>query len=85
MSERMKTREYSLLAPGISNESRFWRTWNKKETDLIELRGESIYAFEFKWGKNKASIPGELFEAYPNAEGKVIHRDNWPEFLLPPR
>jgi predicted AAA+ superfamily ATPase len=84
MSERMKTREYSLLAPGISNESRFWRTWDKKETDLIELRGETIYAFEFKWGKNKASIPNELYEAYPNTEGKVIHRDNWAEFLLPP-
>jgi predicted AAA+ superfamily ATPase len=85
MSERMKTREYSLLAPGISNESRFWRTWDKKETDLIELRGETVYAFEFKWSKNKASIPGELYEAYPNTEGKVIYRDNWPEFLLPPR
>jgi predicted AAA+ superfamily ATPase len=83
MSERIKTREYSGLAPGIANESRFWRTWEQKELDLIEQRGESICAFEFKWGARKAVVPKAFTSAYPNAEYRVITRENWADFLLP--
>jgi predicted AAA+ superfamily ATPase len=82
MSERIKTREYSGLAPGISHESRFWRTWDQKEIDLIEQRGEDLYAFEFKWGRNKAAIPGVFTETYPEAKCAVITRDNWSDFVL---
>jgi predicted AAA+ superfamily ATPase len=84
MSERMKTREYAGIAPGFANESRFWRTWDQKEVDLIEQREETIYAFEFKWSRGKAAIPAAFTEAYPQAECAIISRDNWADFLLPP-
>jgi predicted AAA+ superfamily ATPase len=84
MAERIKTREYSGLAPGFNNESRFWRTWDQKEIDLIEQRGEELYAFEFKWGKGKnAHVPKDFAEAYPHAKFTVITPENWPDFLLP--
>jgi predicted AAA+ superfamily ATPase len=82
MSERMKTREYSGLAPGFANEARFWRTWQQKEIDLIEERDGLIFAYEFKWGKSAAAIPEEFSAAYPDAQCAVVNRDNWAEFLL---
>jgi predicted AAA+ superfamily ATPase len=82
-SERMKTREYSGLSPGLSNESWFWRTWDQKEIDLIEQRGEELFAYEFKWGKNRgAMIPVEFTTAYPHARCAIITPDTWPDFLL---
>jgi predicted AAA+ superfamily ATPase len=84
MAERVKTREYSGLAPGIANESRFWRTWDQKEIDLIEQREGTLYAFEFKWEGRRAAIPGDFIRAYPGAVCAVISRDNWAEFILPP-
>jgi predicted AAA+ superfamily ATPase len=83
MAERMKTREYSGLAPGFSNESRFWRTWDQKEVDLIEERDGKVYAFEFKWGKSKTAFPDSFIEAYPKAECIFVTQENWKEFLLP--
>jgi predicted AAA+ superfamily ATPase len=83
LSERMKTREYSGLALGFANESRFWRTLNKKEIDLIEERDGKLWADEFKWGKEKPPVPKEFAEAYPASEYRVVSRENWAEFLLP--
>jgi predicted AAA+ superfamily ATPase len=82
MSERIKTRAYSGLSPGFSNESRFWRTWQQKEIDLIEEREGTIFAYEFKWGKTATAMPEEFGKAYPDAQYKVISRDNWADFLL---
>jgi predicted AAA+ superfamily ATPase len=83
MTERIKTREYSGIAPGFTNESRFWRTWEQREVDLIEQRNGTIYAFEFKWGSRNVAIPGDFIKAYPGAECAIISRENWAEFLLP--
>ena len=83
MAERIKTREYSGIAPGIANESRFWRTWEQREVDLIEQRNGTVYAFEFKWDSRGAAIPADFIRAYPEAECAIISRENWPEFLLP--
>jgi predicted AAA+ superfamily ATPase len=85
LSERMKTREYSLLAPGLSNESRFWRTWDQKEIDLIETQGNEIRAYEFKWNAKaagKKDFPEEFRAAYPEAKCTFVTRENWGEFLL---
>ncbi|MDR3161039.1 MAG: ATP-binding protein [Spirochaetaceae bacterium] len=82
MSERIKTRQYAGMASGFTNEPRFWRTWEQKEVDLIEQRGEALFAYEFKWKKGPDSIPEAFRRSYPQARCAVISRENWEEFLL---
>jgi len=42
--ERLKLRSYH----GIPANQYFWRTWEKKEIDLIEEREGRLFAYEFK-------------------------------------
>lgn len=78
VSERMKTRTYR----GIRTSQWFWRTYDRKEIDLIEERDGKLYGFEFKWGNKKPSPPKEWIESYPGAEFQVINRDNFLGFLI---
>ncbi len=77
MAERMKTRTYCR----IEANQWFWRTYDKKEIDLVEERGGYLYGYEFKWGKKKTVPPKQWVEAYPEARYQVIDRDNFLEFL----
>jgi hypothetical protein len=53
----------------------------KQEIDFIEESEGKISAYEFKWNsKAKAKIPGIFTEKY-GAEGKVIDRNNFREFV----
>ncbi len=79
MSERKK---YLSYTNSYAN-SWFWRTIEQKEIDLIEEKDGHINAFEFKWNKNeKAKIPKSFTTHYPEAVIKIIHSDNFEEFLL---
>ncbi len=77
--ERLKTRSYR----SISANQYFWRTWDRKEIDLVEERDGMLQAFEFKWKAQSAAVPRDFAEAYPEAGFSLIHRENWTEFLLP--
>jgi uncharacterized protein len=60
----------------------FWRTKEQKEIDYIEESDGVIHSYEFKWNPNaKIKMVKSFFEAYPQADFKVIHRDNFDEFL----
>ena len=59
----------------------FWRTWDQKEIDYIEEREGKLFAYEFKWN-DKAKTPKEFLETYPNAEFKIINKDNYLDFIL---
>lgn len=82
--ERLKKRSYQ----NIYANSYFWRTWERREIDLIEEREGKLFAFEFKWGKGKTNPstslrvnpPKQWTEAYPEALFKVIDRENYLEF-----
>jgi len=79
MGERLKR---NLLA-GNRNPGYFWRTHAQQEIDYIEVDSQKIYAWEFKWNpKAKAKIPKTFMESYPEAEIKIIHRDNFEEFIF---
>lgn len=61
----------------------FWRTKQQQEIDCVEEVNGKIYAYEFKWGKAKATFPVNFVKTY-NAETKLINRDNFREFVVIP-
>jgi hypothetical protein len=60
----------------------FWRTYDQKEIDLIEEGEGKLTAFEFKWKSQKIKPPAEFLETYPGSEFRVVHKENYREFLL---
>ena len=79
MIERMKKKSYKH----IHGHSYFWRTYGQKEIDLIEERDGKIFPYEFKWStKDKALIPKEWKQAYPEAEDlSMITPNNYLDFI----
>ncbi len=75
--ERLKKKEYKRI---FCNDY-FWRTYDKKEIDLIEESDGELRAFEFKYGKKKIKEPRLWKETYPDSKYKVISKDNFLEFL----
>jgi len=62
----------------------FWRTYDKKEIDLIEEKDGELFAYEFKWNakqKNKIKIPQEFLDTYNNSSFQVIDKNNYLDFL----
>lgn len=60
----------------------FWRTYDKKEIDLLAASpGGAIQAYEFKWGKKKPPVPKSFATAYPHATYHVVNPNNYHEFL----
>ena len=60
----------------------FWRTYDNQEIDLIEMAGDSIAAFEIKWGNKMPKAPAAFTETYPQAVWSVVNRNNYRSFLL---
>ncbi len=60
----------------------FWRTYDRKEIDLVEERDEGLVGFECKWSPpSRTRPPKDWEEAYPQAGYHVVSRENWREFL----
>lgn len=77
MVERMKKREYLRQPCNMY----FWRTYDKKEIDLVEEREGKLFGYEIKWRKTDKRAPGIWRKTYPDAGFTVIHRDNYLEFI----
>ncbi|MFA4864336.1 MAG: DUF4143 domain-containing protein [Bacteroidales bacterium] len=60
----------------------FWRTYDQKEIDLIEESEGKLMAFEFKWKPQKIKPPADFLEAYPGSDFKVVHKENYRDFLI---
>ncbi|MDD4358587.1 MAG: ATP-binding protein [Candidatus Pacebacteria bacterium] len=60
----------------------FWRTYDQQKVDLIEEKEGKLFAYEFKWKKNKVKVPELFLENYPEAEYFVINKENYYKFLL---
>jgi len=79
ISERIKKLNYNDLWTNRW----FWRTHQQQEIDYIEETDGMIFAFEFKWNPEaKIKKPNSFLEAYPDSSIKVVHRDNYEDFLL---
>lgn len=59
----------------------FWRTHTKQEIDRIEVQGNKIEAYKFKWGNDSAKIPPEFAKAYPKAIFTTINKTNYLDFI----
>jgi predicted AAA+ superfamily ATPase len=80
VSERLKKQEYAHIGSKYNNY--FWRTWEKKEIDWVEMREGKLFGYEFKWGKEKPSKSHKVWlETYKEAEFKLINQDNYFEFI----
>lgn len=78
LSERIKLNSYS----GNHVNMYFWRTHDQAEIDYIEEQEGILHAYEIKWKNKKVNFPNSFLEAYPNHSTKVIHRENFDEFIL---
>jgi uncharacterized protein len=76
--ERMKRQEY-LQEPANNY---FWRTYTRKELDLVEERNGQLHGYEIKWGKARPGPPKEWITAYPDATWQLINRENYLEFVV---
>ncbi|WP_425637149.1 ATP-binding protein [Algoriphagus yeomjeoni] len=78
ISERQKLLAYH----GFYGQTYFWRTTRGQEIDYIEEIDGKIYPFEFKWNAMaKAKFPKTFLENYSSEKPKVIHRENFWEWL----
>jgi len=75
--ERIKRNNYSRKYPNYY----FWRTYDKREIDFIEEYKGKLSAFEFKWAKNRTSIPKEFLDTYENATFNIITQENFIDFV----
>jgi len=79
VSERLKRNQYAKFY----GNTYFWRTKDKQEIDYLEEKDGKLSAFEFKWmNKKKHRITKTFLNAYPESDVKIIHADNYTEFLV---
>jgi predicted AAA+ superfamily ATPase len=67
------------LNENTGKEFYFWRTYDGQEIDLLEVSGDYISAFEFKWGSKMTNAPQAFSTAYPQAIYKTVNRENYLE------
>ncbi|MBU0619128.1 ATP-binding protein [Patescibacteria group bacterium] len=75
--ERFKVHEYQRDRAQYY----FWRTYDQAEIDWLEIRGEKISAYEFKWQSNRLKKPKVFLETYPKAKLKLVNQGNFQDFL----
>ena len=78
VSERMKQNKYKLTLA----RSYFWRTAQQQEIDYVEVKGQEVKGYEFKWNpKKKSKFPKTFLDNY-SAEGFVVNRENFRDFVI---
>ena len=79
VSERIKALHYSNRWTNYW----YWRTKEQKEIDYVEESDGVLTAYEFKWNPMaKFKMPKLFLSTYEGAEFRVIHPDNFEDFLL---
>ncbi len=78
ISERKKVNEYHRRYRNVY----FWRTDRQQELDYLEEYDGRLHAYEFKWQDSAPIRAAKAFQAvYPDSDVKLIHRDNFMEFI----
>lgn len=75
--ERLKKQSYKNLYAN----NYFWRTWDRKEIDLVEEREGKLFGYEFKWKEKQIKQPREWLKNYPNSSFEIINKENYLEFI----
>lgn len=76
--ERLKLQEY-LREPANNY---FWRTYTKKEIDLVEDKNGLLHGYEIKWGKARPRPPKEWISAYPESSWSLVNKENYLNFII---
>ncbi len=77
ITERMKANEYTSQVVN----SYFWRTYDRKEIDLVEEKQGNLDGYEIKWQPKKIKIPSDWKNTYMNASFNVIDQQNYLNFI----
>jgi hypothetical protein len=77
VTERYKRQEYLRQ----TTNAYFWRTYDRKEIDLVEEGRGKLSGYEIKWRDVPVKIPRDWSTGYPAAGFSVIHRENYLEFI----
>lgn len=77
ITERMKRQEYLKQFARFY----FWRTYDKREIDLVEEREGRLFGYEMKWQPQEVKPPKDWLSAYPEASFHTIHRENYLDFI----
>lgn len=77
ITERFKKQEYLRQATNTY----FWRTYDRKEIDLVEEKKGKLSGYEIKWKNIPVKIPKDWQANYTGAGFEVIHRENYLEFI----
>lgn len=77
ITERKKRQEYLRC----TTNSYFWRTYDKKEIDLVEEREGKLFGYEVKWKDERVKVPKDWIAGYPDAAFEVIHSENYLQFI----
>lgn len=77
--ERLKKQAYK---PIYAN-NYFWRTWEQKEIDWVEMRDGKLFGYEFKWNpKAKSKNKTAWLSAHPKeAVFEIVNQDNFINFV----
>lgn len=78
IAERLKRQKYLREA----TTAYYWRTYDKKEIDLVEERQGKLFGYEIKWTKSRTKAPKEWHENYPDAEFEIINKENYLQYLI---
>lgn len=77
ISERLKMNAW--IHP--SRKGYFWRNYNQREVDYLEIHQQSINAYEIKWNAEKIFQVSKAFtNLYPEADTHIINPQNIMEF-----
>lgn len=78
LGERLKRNDYI----GHFADSAFWRTRRGREPDLIEEGNGTLSAIRTRWSPGPAErAPASLRRVFPDAGFRVVHRDNYLDFI----
>ncbi|MHA1575166.1 MAG: DUF4143 domain-containing protein, partial [Alphaproteobacteria bacterium] len=75
--ERLKKRNYQ----DIFANTFFWRTWDKKEIDIVEERDGKLFGYECKWKQKKIKEPKDWKAQYAEASFEIISKENYLDFI----
>jgi predicted AAA+ superfamily ATPase len=75
ISERLKSNHYAKS----DAKSYFWRSLNQSEVDYVEVDGDKIHAYEFKWG-SQTRFSRAFLNFYPHAQTAIIQPQNFVDF-----
>jgi predicted AAA+ superfamily ATPase len=79
MSERLKQLRYAKR----NTRMHFWRTKQQQEVDYVEVSGEEITGYEFKWNPKRNIRFSKTFTKNYSQNVYGIHRGNFREFVMP--